>query len=162
MAETVAIRKKDTIWEDMEQMRDRVMRRAYDLFLGEGCRIGQDMEDWFRAERELVWKPAIELTEKDNKFKLKIAVPGIDPKDLDVEVTSEDLLVKAETQREEKEEKGQFHASELETGNLFRAVHFPKKIDPEKIKAEFKNGILTITAAIAVESVEKKIAISAA
>jgi HSP20 family protein len=162
MAETVAIRKKDTIWEDMEQMRDRVMRRAYDLFLGEGCRIGKDMEDWFKAERELLWKPAIELTEKDNEFKLKIAVPGVDPKDLDVEVTPEDLLVKAETRREEKEEKGQFHASELETGNLFRAVHFPKKIDPEKIKAEFKNGILTITAAIAVESVEKKIAISAA
>jgi HSP20 family protein len=161
MGETIAIRKKDTIWEDMEQMRDRVMRRAYDLFLGDGCRLGKDIEDWFNAERELVWKPAIELTEKDGEFKLKIAVPGVDPKDLDIEVTAEDLLVKAETRHEQKEEKGQFYACELETGNLFRAVHFPKKIDPEKIKAEFKNGILTITAAIAAESAAKKIAITA-
>ena len=161
MGETVAIRKKDTIWEDMEQMRDRVMRRAYNLFLGDGCRLGKDMEDWLNAERELVWKPAIELKEEDNEFKLKIAVPGVDPKDLDIEVTPEDLLVKAETRHERKEEKGRFYACELETGNLFRVVHFPKKIDTEKIKAEFKNGILTITAAVAAESVAKKIAISA-
>jgi HSP20 family protein len=162
MGETVAIRKKDTIWDDMDKMRDRVMQRAYDLFLANGSRFGRDWDDWLNAERELVWKPAIELKEKDNEFKLKIAIPGVDPKDLDIEVTPEDLLVKAETRRETKEEKGELYTCELETGNLFRAIHFPKKIDPDKVKAEFKNGMLMISAAVAVEAKAKKVAIQVA
>lgn len=162
MGETVAIRKKDTIWDDMERMRDRVMRRAYDLFLANGSRFGGDWEDWLTAERELVWKPSIELKEMDNEFKLKIAIPGVDPKDVDIEVTPEDLLIKAETRREAKEEKGEVYTCEFETGNLFRAIHFPKKIEPEKVKAEFRNGILLITAAVAAEAKAKKIAVQVA
>jgi HSP20 family protein len=162
MGETVAIRKKDTIWDDMDKMRDRVMRRAYDLFLSNGSRFGRDWDDWLTAERELVWKPAIELKEKDNEFQLKIAIPGVDPKDLDIEVTPEDLLVKAETRRETKEEKGEVYTCELQTGNLFRAIHFPKKVDPNKVKAEFKNGMLMITAAVAAEAKAKKVAIQVA
>ena len=60
------------------------MRRAYEIFSGNGGIFGKDIEDWLQAERELVWKPAIELEEKENEFLLQVAAPGIDPKDIDI------------------------------------------------------------------------------
>jgi HSP20 family protein len=158
----VPIIKRESLWDEMEKVRDRVMRRAHDLFLANGGRLGRDLEDWFEAENELLWKPAIELREKDEEFRLKIAVPGVEAKDLDIEVTAEDLLVKAETRREEKKDTGDVHTSELRAGNLFRAVHFPKKVDPERVKADLKNGILLITAPIVAEARATKVKVEGA
>ena len=162
MKDLVSIRKKDSLWEDLDRMRELITQRAYDLFVANGGRLGRELDDWLAAEQELVWKPAIELREKDNEFILKIAVPGVDPKDLDIEITPEDLLVKAETLKELNDGKGNLYAGELPTGNLFRSVHFQKKVDTEKVKAEFDNGILTIRAAIAQEAEVRKIKIEAA
>jgi HSP20 family protein len=158
----VSIRKKESLWEDLDRMRELITRRAYDLFVANGGRLGRELDDWLAAEQELVWKPAIELREKDNEFILKIAVPGIDPKDLDIEITPEDLLVKAEMPKEPNDGKGDVYAGELPAGNLFRSIHFPNKVDTDKVKAEFNNGILTIRAAIAQEAEVRKIKIEAA
>jgi HSP20 family protein len=158
----LAIRKKDSLWDDLEKMREQVTRRAYDLFVANGGRFGRELDDWLTAEQELVWKPAIELREKDNEFILKIAVPGVDPKDLDIEITTEDLLVKAEAPKEPAETKGDLYAGELPTGNLFRSIHFPKKVDTDKVNSEFKNGILMIRVAIAQPAEARKVKIEAA
>ena len=138
------------------------MRRAYDIFVGTGAVFGKDLDNWLAAERELIWKPAIELTEKNNQFEVKIVVAGVDPKDLKVEVTSEDLLVKGETRTQKKEEKGEVHTSEFQSGSLFRSIHFPKNVDPDKVKAEIKNGLLSIVAPIAEEAKARKVDIHAA
>jgi HSP20 family protein len=163
MAE-VAVQKKEkeTVWDELQKMEDRIMKRAYDIFCGSGFVPGKDLDDWLAAERELVWKPAIELTEKDNQFEIRIAVAGIDPKDLNVEVTSDDLLVKGETKTEKKVDKGEVHTSELQSGSLFRSIHFPKNVDPEKVKAEIKNGLLTVVAPIAEEARTRKVNVQAA
>ena len=162
MAEVV-VRKSESFWDQIQKMEERVMRRAHDIFRGSGSAFGKDLDNWLAAEGELIWKPAIELKEKDNAFELKIDVAGVDPKDLKVEVTADDLLVKAETQSEQKkEEKGEVHVSEFHAGSLFRSVHFPKKVNPDKVKAELKNGLLTLTAAIAEEARAKKVDIQAA
>ena len=105
---------------------------------------------------------AEELKEKDNQFQLQVAVAGVDPKDLQVEVTADGLLVKGETKAEKKEEKGEVHTSEFQTGSLFRSIQFPKKIDADKVKAQIKNGMLTITAPIAEEARTRKVNIQAA
>ena len=87
MAETLPIRKSKSIFDEIDKIQDRIMRRAYEIFSGNGGIFGKDIEDWLQAERELVWKPAIELEEKENEFMLQVAAPGIDPKDIDIEVT---------------------------------------------------------------------------
>jgi HSP20 family protein len=154
------IKKSESIFDELYNMQDRIMRRAYDIFRS-GGETGSDLDNWLTAERELIWKPSIEFFEKDNQFKLSVEMPGVDPKDVLIEVTPDELLVKAEMY-EKKEEKGKIYASELRAGSLFRAVAFPKKVDTEKVKAEFKNGLLKITAAIAEEQKLKKVEIAAA
>lgn len=162
MGETLPIKKTKSIFDELSAMQERVMRRAYDIFSGNGEIFGRDLDDWLRAERELVWKPSIELEEKDNEFRLQIGVPGVDPKDIDIEVTPEHILIKAETKHEHEEKKGKVHVCEFHSGNLFRAIHLPKRIDPDKVKAEFKNGMLSLKAEIAEAARSKKITVDAA
>ena len=144
----VTVKKTESFWDEIQKMEERVTRRAYDISQGTGS-FGRDLDNWLAAERELVRKPAIELAEKDNYFEIKVAVAGMDARDLKVEVTEEDLLVTGETKTEEIQDKGQVYTSEFESGSLFRSIHLPKKVDPSKVKAELKNGLLTVTAQIA-------------
>jgi len=148
MSETLPIRRTKSIFDEIERMQDRIMRRAYDIFGSNGGILDKDIPNWLQAERELVWKPAIELAEKDDEFCLEVAVPGVDPKDIDIEVTPEDILVKADVHHEHKEKKVDVYACEFASGNLFRSIHLPKKIDPDKVKAEFKNGMLRLKAPV--------------
>lgn len=161
MAE-LRVQKSTSLFDKLREMEDRVLRRSYDIFRDNGSVFGKDLDHWLKAERELVWKPAIELKERDNVFKLQAAIAGVDPKNLKVEVTPEEILIRGETKTEKKVEKGEVYTSEFQAGSLFRSVRFPKKIDPEKVKAELKNGLLTVTAPVAEEAKAHKVEIDAA
>jgi HSP20 family protein len=152
MADNVPVRRTSSILDEWKAMENRVMRRAYDIFERNGHPFGQDLEHWFQAEQELLWKPPIELQETDGKLVVEAAVSGIDPKDMDIEVTPEDIILKAETHHEHREKQGTLHICEFESGSLFRSIHLPRKINPDKVKAELKNGMLRVTAEIAEES----------
>ncbi len=157
MAESVATRKISSILDEMNQMQDRIMRRAYDLFEQNGRLFGRDLDHWLQAERELLWKPAVELRETDGELVLEAAVSGVDPKDIDIEVTPEDVVLKADIQHEHEEKEGAVHICEFRSGRMFRPIHLPKRINPDKVKAEIKNGLLKLKAEIAEEARAKKI-----
>src|SRR6266516_664569 len=161
MSDVVPTRKSKSIFDEIEGMQDRIMRRAYEIFSENGGIFGRDIDYWLQAEQELVWKPAVELTEKDNEFLLEVAAPGVNSKDLNIEVTAADILIKADVHHEHKDKKGEVYVCEFAHGNIFRSIHLPKKIDPEKVRAEFKNGMLTLTAPVATEARAKKVAIEA-
>lgn len=157
MADSISIRKPSSIFDRMRQIQDRITRRAYEIFERSGNQPGRDLEHWKQAEEELVWKPAFELSEKDGQFVLEAAIPGVEAKDIDLEVAEEDIVLTAQTQHEHHEQKGTVHYCEFKSGNLFRDIHLPKKIDPDRVKAEFKNGMLRVTAKIVQESQAKTI-----
>lgn len=96
-------------------------------------------------QREGAWAPAIELKETENEIVLKAEVPGVDAKDLDVQV-SEDAVSIAGTHQEEKrsEEKGVYR-SELRYGQFQRIVPLPTTVNHQQAKAMFKDGIMTLT-----------------
>jgi HSP20 family protein len=156
MAETVQIRKSSSILDQMRGIQDNILRRAYEIFEQNGGRLGSDLDNWTQAERELVWKPAFELCEKDGKFQLEAALAGIDAKDIDIEITPEDIILQASTQHQHQEQKGTVHYCEFHAGKMFRSIHLPKKINPDKVKAEFRNGLLRLTAEIAEEGRARK------
>jgi HSP20 family protein len=112
------------------------------------------------AERELIARPPIELRQTDNQFEVLAALPGIEARHLDVQITPDDLLIKADRPHEHAAE-ATVHVCEFSPGKIFRSVHFPEKIDPESAKAELKNGLLHVTAAIA-QAAAKKVDIKAA
>jgi|SRR5215470_14946245 len=159
--QTLPVRKAESVFDEIERLNQQIMRRAYEIFAAGGG-VSNELDNWLSAERELVWKPAIELRERNKEFLIYIAVPGIDPADVSVEVTPDLLLVKGEFRHEHAEEEGEVHTCEFEAGSLFRVISFPKRVDPDKVKADFKNGILRVKASIAEEQKLKKVAIEAA
>ena len=146
----------------MNQMQDRIMRRAYDIFERNGCVFGRDFDHWLQAERELLWKPAVELREANGELVLEVAVSGVDPKDIDIEATPDDGVLKADIQHEHEERKGTIHMCEFQSGRMFRSIHLPRRINPDKVKAEIKNGLLTLKAEIAEDARARKIKTEAA
>ena len=151
----VALRKAETIFNELDQLHTAIRQRAYDLFRNRGHLWGGPLADWLNAERQLVWKPAIEVRQKDSQFEVRAATPGVEAKDLDVQITPEDMLIKADIQHKHTPEEGAVQVCEFTAGQLFRSVHFPEKIDPDSAMAEYRNGMLRVTASIAKPAAQK-------
>jgi HSP20 family molecular chaperone IbpA len=156
------VKKTDTIFDELDHLHQAISRRAYEFF-NNGRSWGDALANWLNAERELIAKPAIEVRQTDGEFEVMAALPGLAAKDLDVQVTPEYLLIKAETKRESTSDKGTVHVSEFSRAQVFRSIRFPERIDPDRVKTEFKNGMLTLTASIAkAATTTKKVEIKAA
>jgi HSP20 family protein len=91
-----------------------------------------------------IWAPAIELKETDTEVTLKAAVPGIEAKELDVQVSENAVSIAGEHRAEKRtEEKGYFR-SELQYGQFHRVVPLPVSVKHDQVHSEFKDGVLTL------------------
>jgi HSP20 family protein len=161
MARTnIHARRTDTIIDELRQLNEAISRRAHEFFRNHTH--GDALADWLTAERELVWKPAVELRQKNGHFEVLAAVAGVDAKDLDVQATPDDILIKAAVDHKHESKEGTVQICEFERGNLFRSIHLPEKIDPASVKAEYRDGMLHLTAAIAKAAAPQKIDVAAA
>jgi HSP20 family molecular chaperone IbpA len=160
----ITLRKVETLFNEFEQLQTAISRRAFGLFRDRGNLSGDPLADWLKAERQLVWKPAIELRKRNSQFEVLLATPGVDAKALDVQITPEDVLIKADVHHKHTKEEGAVELCEFTGGQLFRSVHFPEKVDPATAAAEYHNGMLRITANIAkpVALAEKSVEVVAA
>lgn len=101
--------------------------------------------------------PSMDLAETDSQIEVKMDVPGFNPEEVNVEVQGNVLIVTGE-KKEEKEEKGKtFHRIERRTGSIQRSVTLPCDVQQDKIAAECKNGVLTVTLPKAEQSKARKI-----
>jgi HSP20 family protein len=157
----VALTQKDSIIDDLEQLHERIALRAYDLFQGRDG-WGDAIGDWLSAEQQLAAKPAVELREQGGVFTLAAALPGVEPKDITVDITPQDVVIKASAERKHTEDKGRVHRCEFTSSEFFRSLAFPKAVDAKKAKAEYQNGMLNITVPIAPEARAKRVGSKAA
>lgn len=147
--EEVELKKTDSILEAINQLHKVISQRAYDLFRDNQGLLAGPLDNWLRAERELVWCPAVELRQKDGQIELAAAVAGMEPKDLDVQVTPEDILISGTADHRHEAGEGTVHLCEFQGGRLFRSIHLPERIDPDSARAEYRNGMLRLTVAVA-------------
>ena len=89
--------------------------------------------------------PAVELTENENYFLLKVEVPGMDKSQLDVQATADTISISGERIDKTESDKQGDTRSEFRYGKFHRVISFPKKIQNTNIAAEYKNGILHLT-----------------
>ncbi|MBE9042521.1 Hsp20/alpha crystallin family protein [Oscillatoriales cyanobacterium LEGE 11467] len=89
--------------------------------------------------------PAAELTQADEALHLKLEVPGMEPNDLDIEVTENMVSIRGERKEESQtEENGKTH-SEFHYGQFHRVIPLPSRIENTNVTAEYKDGILHLT-----------------
>jgi len=123
-----------------------IARRAFEIFEGNGREFGHDLENWFKAERELLYPVNIEFTENDEAFEIKVEVPGFTEKELEINVEPRRLVIagRRETKTPE-EKKGKVVRAETTTEELLRVVELPAAIETGKVTATLmKNGILSL------------------
>jgi HSP20 family protein len=88
--------------------------------------------------------PAVDVYEDDKKVVLKLEVPGIEEKDLDIRVENHTLTVKGERKFEKEEKEENFHRIERRYGSFYRAFTLPSTVDTEAVDAKYENGVLKL------------------
>jgi HSP20 family protein len=123
-----------------------IQRRAFDLFEKRGRELGHDLEDWLKAEHELLGWPAAELVEKDGAYQVEITLPGFAPKDVEVTAMPDEMIVHAAMHKEKKTEKENVLWTEFGSNDVYRRFGLPNPIDIDKVTANLEGGLLRITA----------------
>ena len=115
----------------------RIMRNMLD---------GMGMAGPFFDDGESYVMPRVDFYRKDGKLFIEAELPGIDPKDVDLQIYHDRLIVVAEKKSEKKEEGDEqaFIRSERWYGKIERSVAFPVEVNPDTAKASFKHGVLTV------------------
>jgi HSP20 family protein len=145
----VRCRTVDSVLSEVEGMQRHIARRAQDIFRARGGTFGRAVEDWIEAERETIWRPALEVRRTKDAFVVEAAIAGIDPKRLDVQVTPTELVLGAPVHHSDREQDGEVVVCEFANGPLFRSYRFPEPIDPARVSAQYRNGMLRVTAPLA-------------
>jgi HSP20 family protein len=89
--------------------------------------------------------PAIDYVRKDDRLVVRAELPGIDPKDLDIAVTGNQLRIRGERKAEKNVHEEDYFMREISCGEFERVMTLPEGVNTEQIEATFKNGILEIT-----------------
>ncbi len=134
--------------QDFRQEMNNMLKNAFHDF-------GLTEIETEKESKTSLWKPAVELSEHENNFVLKVALPGVCKDDIEIEAGENNIGIKAEM-REKHEEKGEnIYRSEFKYGKFVRHIPMPSEIDNDKVKTEYKDGVLTITASKSHEEQEK-------
>lgn len=115
-------------------------------------------EDWVTGS----WAPAVDIHEHEGNLVLKAEIPGVDPKKVDIRLENNILTLSGERIFEGDVKRDNYHRVERSYGAFSRAFTLPSVVDQERIAAEYKDGILTLTLPKKEEAKPKQIAISVA
>ena len=157
-----------SLWQPFESLRQEMDRVFEDFTRGFGrfplSRSLFDVEPMLRYEGAVgLSAPAVDVVEKESEFQITAELPGLDEKDIEVNVADDVLSIRGEKKEEREEKAKNYHLSERRYGSFQRTFQLPAGIDAEKIVASFQKGVLTVTLPKTPEAQkkEKKIAIQA-
>ncbi len=103
--------------------------------------------------------PALNLTDDGNNFYVRAELPGVDPENLEISVVEGQLLIRGERKIEAEEQKAGYHRRERESGFFRRTMTLPTRVDPGKVSADMRNGVLTVILPRSEEAKPRKISV---
>lgn len=131
-------------FSELERMR-RQMDRMFGSMLGGGLMKLPGLEE------AQVFLPNVEVFETDKEVVVNAELPGLDPKDVDVEISEDSVTIRGETSTSSEVKEDTYFHSERQYGKFERTIGLPDLIKDKEAKATFKHGLLTVRAPLAVE-----------
>ncbi|MCS6789214.1 MAG: Hsp20/alpha crystallin family protein [Patescibacteria group bacterium] len=136
----------------------------------DSLKSGRDLLNWFFDDNFLStdelftsifpWKgtfPKVDISETDENIKVIANIPGVDPDKIEIEVNEDTLTIAGQVEKQEEEEGEKFYRFERGYGEFRRQFSLPARINPEKVNAKVKNGVLTIILPKSEKELKKKI-----
>lgn len=132
-------------------------------------KTGRDLLNWFFSDTFLSdelasffpWSdrvfPKVDISETDDEVKVVANVPGVDPDKIEIEVNQDTLTISGSVEKEHEEKDEKFYRFERGYGEFRRQFSLPSQIDPDKVTAKVKNGVLTIILPKIEEEKKKKV-----
>jgi HSP20 family protein len=97
------------------------------------------------AENRENWMPSVDILEKDGNLILRAELPGMSEKQIELKLEGNTLTLKGERKMEKEDNKTNYHRVESFYGSFTRSFRLPDTVDADKISADYKNGVLTVT-----------------
>ena len=129
----------------MNELNDLIARRAFELYETRNREAGHEVEDWFRAESELLHLMPIDITKSDNQLIISAEVPGHAPADIRVGVEERRLLISGGFEQTMESKQGKTIYTERRAKQSFRALELPAAVDPNNANATCREGVLYLT-----------------
>ena len=123
---------------DTGELTEQIRQLAYYLFESRGGVDGGDIDDWLKAERELILTPETTIVQRDGKLEIRISAAGFDARDVRVTASPGSLVVKAASKQQ--------HDGEIGRKIMLRTIELPEPIDIDRTTARLDNGVLFVTA----------------
>jgi len=136
------------MWQPFESLRQEVDRLFDDFGRGFWQPFRRPLfsaEPLYRGALAWTASPAVDIVESEKAYEITVELPGMDEKKIEVKVADGNLTIKGEKQEEKEEKKKDYYLHERKFGSFERSFEVPDTVDPEKIEATFKKGLLTVT-----------------
>ncbi len=117
----------------------RRMNRLFDEFMGTSGSLLPD------EEMGASFTPRVDMEEDEKEIRVTAELPGMDTKDIDISIHRDVLTLRGEKSSEHEEKKGRYHRIERSYGSFERQIPLGVAVNADKVAAEYKNGVLTIT-----------------
>ena len=137
--------KSENLAERVNKMFETVAERAYHIFEGNGRIGGHEIENWFKAETELLHPVHVAITESGDDLEVKAEVPGFNEKEIEVSVEPRRLVITGKREVNKERQKGKTVYEEFCSDQILRSVDLPIAVDADKVTATLKNGVLQLT-----------------
>lgn len=113
--------------------------------------LGDVFSNPLNMKKISIWRPAVEVKQTDDMYKIKVQLPGVQKDDIKVDLDNDFMTITAEIQEEKEEKKEEernerYHTCEFRYGKYQRTISFDTPIKVDESNAQYKNGVLTITA----------------
>jgi HSP20 family protein len=133
------------LFERVRELSNAIAHRAFELFNGRGRADGHDLEDWFRAESEILHPVHLDLAESADAFTVRAEVPGFSAKELEVGVETHRLTISGKRESSEEHTNKKTIYKEQCSNQIYRAIDLPAEVDTSKVTATLKNGVLELS-----------------
>ncbi|MDT8070195.1 MAG: Hsp20 family protein [Terriglobia bacterium] len=154
----------NAIDQQIHDFRHRIAQRAFDLCSQRGWIHGHDLEDWLRAEAEILTPAAVEIVDNGEEYNAEVEVPGFREQDLDILCDTNRILIRGNTEKSsrQKDQNGRVLYSDRQSNMIFRVIELPQEVKPEDCEAVVRDGVLNLILPKARASKPMKVQVRAA
>ena len=134
----------DPLFERVQEIKELIARRAYELSEARGFSHGHELEDWLRAQSEILRGGPVDIRETETELTICAEVPGFRERDLEVRVEPRRLFISGKRQEAPERRQGKTVYSERQANQIFFFLDLPAPIDPDKVNATLSDGVLEV------------------